>query len=110
MSLLTAFCAAASASAGAIIGFESLTIGTGAAVNAVISELVTGATMIDIGDDKAQTLEAVVRKSDWITSYAATGTSYIGKTATARGLRLRVASVSIGAGFVRLTLEDERRA
>jgi hypothetical protein len=107
MSLLTAFAAAASSQAGAIIGTEPITIGTGAAVSAVLGEVTNERDFTDIGHDQDQTLSAVVRVADWAAAgYSMSGAQYVGKVATARSLRFRVVTIHVGQAFVNLSLGD----
>lgn len=106
MSALTNFIAAASAQAASVIGSEPITIGSGPAVQAVLSEVVDSREFSEIGMDQVQSAVAVIRSSDWLAGYASAGSAYVGKAATARGQSFRVREVSIGRGFVRVRLEN----
>ena len=89
-----------------MLGGESLTIGSGAAVNAVLNEISAGREFSGIGMDNSVTLSAVVRLVDWQAAYPLSASSYVGKKASARSTLFRVANVKIGAAFVTVTLED----
>lgn len=106
MSALTDFIAAASSQAASVIGTEPITIGNGAAVQAVLAEVTNSREFSEIGMDHVQMLTAQIRSSDWLEQYASAGSAYVGKTATARGQTFRVREVSIGRGFVRIRLEN----
>jgi hypothetical protein len=110
MSLLTAFCSAASGSAGAIIGFESLTIGAGAAVNSIMSEVSEGSQYEATGYAPESSLECVVRRADWDVSYSADGRQYRKSTATARGKTWSIARIVVGAAFVTVSLSEKERS
>lgn len=104
MSLLTSFISAASLKASSVIGAESITIGGGTAVNAVLSEVVSGSEYQDAGFDPSSTLDAVIRRADWIVAYALDGRTYRKKACVARGQSFRIDSVEIGQAFVKLRL------
>lgn len=105
MSSLTDFAAAQFQRSRAVIGGEPLAIGGGAAVSAVMAEVSNGREYDD-GFDRAQTLDAVVSIGDWSASYPAAAASYLGKTATARGLTFRVATIRKGQSFVVVSLKE----
>jgi hypothetical protein len=103
MSSLTDFAAAQFLRARAVIGGEALAIGGGTAVSAVFAEVGNGREYEE-GFDRAQSLDAVVSILDWFTNYTAAASTYLGKTATARGLTFRVASIRKGQSFVTVSL------
>lgn len=105
MSSLSAFAAAQFLRARTVIGGESLTIGGGTAVSAVMAEVGNGREYDD-GFDRSQSLTAVVSILDWSTSYASADSAYLGNAATARGLTFRVAAISKGASFVTISLQE----
>lgn len=105
MSSLTDFAAAQFQRARAVIGGESLTIGGGTAVSAVLAEVSHGREYDD-GFDRGLMLDAVVAIADWSAAYTAAASSYLGKTATARGLTFRVAGIRKGQSFVTVSLKE----
>ena len=108
MSSLTYFAAAQFLKARTVIGGESLTVGGGTAVSAVMAEVSNGREYDD-GFDRAQSLDAVVSILDWSTNYTAADSTYLGNKATARGLTFRVASIRKGQSFVTLSLQEIRK-
>lgn len=108
MSLLTDFAATQFQRARTIIGGESLAIGGGTAVSAVLAEVSNGREYDD-GFDRSQTLDAVVAIADWDAAYTAAAATYLGKTATARGLTFRVAAIRKGQGFVTVSLKENSK-
>ena len=111
MSLLSDFVANVAPQAITTIGAESVTVGGGSAVGAILNEVSNGSTFGEVGFDGDSALTALVSRADWIVAgYSATGSTYVKKTATARGLTFRVDRVEIGAHFVKLTLSEPTRA
>lgn len=111
MSLLSDFVTAASPRATAVIGTEALTIGGGAVVDSVMSEIASGRQFMDAGFDPETSLSVVCSKAKWLAAgYAGAGISYVGKLATARGLTFRVQTVKIGAFFVEIALSTKEKA
>lgn len=95
----------------ATIGTESITVGNGSTVSAVMSEVTHGRQYGNVGFDAETTLDAVVFKTSWTAAgYTAAASTYIGKVATARGLDFRVESVSSGVSFVTLRLSAVEKA
>ena len=106
MSLLTDFTTAASSAAFGVIGAESITIGSGTAVEAILDEVTDAREFSEIGFEPSTGINAVIRKSAWTAAgYLSTGSTYVGKLATARSISFRVDSVSVGVSFVRITLK-----
>lgn len=105
MSSLTDFAAAQFLRSRAVIGGEDLAINGGTAVSAVLAEVSNGREYDD-GFERAQALDAVVSIADWSVAYTLAASSYLGKTATARGLTFRVASIRKGQSFVTLSLKE----
>ena len=111
MSLLSDFVANVAPQAKAIIGAENITVAGGQAVAAILSEAASGSTFGDVGFDADSGLTALVSRADWtVAGYSTTGSAYVKKTATARGLTFRVDPVEIGAHFVKLSLSEPTRA
>ena len=110
MSLLTDFTTAASSAAFGVIGAESLTIGSGAAVDAVFDETVSSKDFGEFGNDTDNALVAVVRRAAWDVAYPLAGLEYVNQKATARGITFRVKRVRIGAGFAEIMLETVTKA
>jgi hypothetical protein len=94
----------------AVIGGEALAIGGGTTVSAVFAEVDNGREYEEGGFDKARSLDAVVQISDWSAAYAAAASSYLGKTATARGLTFRVTNIREGAAFVIVRLTEPSKS
>lgn len=93
----------------AVIGGESLTIGDGDAVSAVFGEISNSREYEDGGFDRMQSLTAVVSIADWQAAYPLASHSYLGKTATARGIVWRVEDVDPGQSFVEIQLSSPRK-
>jgi len=106
MSQVTDFCKSASSLAAAMLGAETLSIGGGPNIDAVLAETSSGREFSGIGMDNQTTLSAVVRLADWVPSYPLVGTAYVGMRGRARGQLFRVGGVKIGAAFVTIMLED----
>jgi hypothetical protein len=111
MSLLSDFVASVAPQAITTIGAENITVGGGSSVGAILNEVSSGSTYADVGFDADTALTALVSRADWIAAgYSTTGSTYVKKTATARGLTFRVDRVEIGAHFVKLSLSEPTRA
>lgn len=93
----------------AVIGGESLTIGDGSAVSAVLAEIEQSREFDDGGFDRSQSLDAVVPLSEWAASYPLADSAYLGKSATARSIAWRVDSISSGQSFVTVRLTSPRK-
>jgi hypothetical protein len=111
MSLLTAFMASAAVKAESIIGAETLTIGGGTAVNAVLNEVTSSKDFTETGFSPGVEFSAVIRRAAWIAAgYSVAGAQYVTKSAVARSLTFRVDSVSVGQSFVRVGLKEKERS
>ncbi len=92
-----------------VIGGESVSVGGGAAVSAVLNEAEQSREFEDSGFDRSQSLDAVVLLTDWTTSYTSRDKDYLGKAATARGITWRVLAIRRGAGFITIRLGSPRK-
>ena len=111
MSLLTDFIASAAVAAESIIGAELLTIGGGAAVNAVLNEVTSAKDFTETGFSAGVEFSAVIRRAAWLAAgYSVAGAQYVTKTATARGQTFRVDSVAVGQSFIRVALKEKEKA
>jgi hypothetical protein len=93
----------------AVIGGESLVIGGGTSVFAVFAESEQSREFEDGGFDRSQSLDAVVPLDEWQAAYASADATYLGKTATGRGLTWRVDSIRSGQSFVTVRLSSPRK-
>lgn len=111
MSIVSDFAKGAFAKAKDAIGGEDLSIDGGATVSAVLAEVTTDRDYEGGGfADEGTRLRAVVSLTDWSAEYAAAAETYLGKTATARGLTFTVESIETGVVFVQVELVGGERA
>ena len=110
MSLLSSFASQGHAVASAVIGVETVTIDGGDGVAAVLNEIVTARDFESGGHAPSNTLRAVIKTTVFNAAYSGAAGSYLGKDATARGVTMTVSSISKGALFVEIELEDEEAA
>lgn len=92
-----------------VIGGEAITVSGGSEVSAVLAEVDQSREFESGGFDRDQTLDAVVSVADWIAAYPLADSSYLGKTATARGLTFRVGAIRKGQSFVTIRLNSPRK-
>lgn len=106
MSQLTDFAAEAFGSARSVIGGESVSIGGGTALSCVLNEATAERDFEMGGFGKSASLEAVASTTAFDAAYTSVVASYVGKTATARGLTWRVRSIQRGQAFTTISLID----
>ena len=88
------------------IGGESLVIGTGATLSAVLSEITSADTYSNTGFIPSALFQAVVDSDEFTTAYPLESKNYVGKKVTARGIVFRLTEVMNGASFVTIKLES----
>jgi len=103
MSLVTAFVTAMHAQAAPMIGAESVVIGA-TTLSCTLAEIGDSKDYMEVGNEIRKSLTAVCLTS------ALPGASILKKIATARGETFRVESLTRGAVFTTLTLEQITKA
>lgn len=104
MSLIDDFAKAGFAASREVIGGESVAIDGGAAISAVIAEAEFSRDYETGGFGKTESLAVTVSTAEFAAAYALATSSYLGKTATARGLTWRIESINRGNTTTQITL------
>lgn len=103
MSIVSDYAAAMHTQAAAMIGAETVTVGSDS-ISCVLAEANDSREFSEGGFEPVRTLTAVCRTS------ALPAASVLQKSATARGVAYRILAVSKGGTFTTLTMEEVSRA
>ena len=107
---LQSFVSNAFSAARTTIGGESISIGSGASITAVLSEITSSNDYDNTGFIPSTQFQAVVDSDEFATAYPLEPKNYTGKKVTARGILFRLKEIVSGTSFTTIRLETITKA